>query len=201
MCDKIYINLVYEDTLSSAILQKIIKESNRPYIIGGLFSQRGYGFIKKTINGFNNAAKGMPYLVLADLDRRICAPYLINNWLIVPKHHNLLFRIAVKEVESWLLADVDNLSKFLGISRTRIPLLVEEINYPKQMLINLARKSRKRAIHEDIVPSDGSTATQGRGYNSRLIEYVNNYWNIKNAIRNSNSLQRTYNAIKKFQPI
>jgi len=201
MCDPIYINLVYEDTLSSSILQKIIKETKRPYIIGKGYSQGGYGFIKRTINGFNNAAKGMPYLILTDLDREKCAPYLIEKWLTFPKHHNLLFRIAVKEVESWLLADTDNLSKFLGIPRKLIPLLVENINDPKQHMINLAMRSRKRVILEDIVPPDGSTATQGRGYNSRLIEYVNNYWNIKNALKNSNSLQRTFNALKVFQPI
>jgi len=201
MSDIIYINLVYEDDLSCSVLKKIIKETKRPYEIGGLFSGRGSNYIKRNIKGFNYAARGMPYLVLIDLDQNECAPYLIKEWLSIQKHNNLLFRVAVREVESWILADVDSFSSFLGISRMWIPVQVEEIHDPKQILINLARKSRKREIREDIVPQPGSKRKQGRGYNSRLIKYVINYWNIQNALKNSDSLQRTFRALEEFKPV
>ncbi|MDF2210039.1 hypothetical protein L1F28_15070 [Arthrospira platensis NCB002] len=44
----------------------------------------------------------MAYLVLTDLDKSECPLAIINEWLkSQPKHPNLLFRVAVKEVESW----------------------------------------------------------------------------------------------------
>lgn len=77
--------------------------------------------MKKNIHGFNNAAKGMPFLVLADLDDDECAPAKIQAWLSVPRHHNLIFRIAIHEVESWILADRVGFSKFIGMRRDLIP--------------------------------------------------------------------------------
>ncbi|MGL5065102.1 MAG: hypothetical protein ACRC62_34470, partial [Microcoleus sp.] len=98
------INLVFEDALSEAVLKQMLKQSERPFSVGNCLNQRGYGKIKKIIGGLNHAAKGMPYLVLTDLDNAECPLEIIFEWLSQPKHPNLLFRIAVKEVEAWLLA-------------------------------------------------------------------------------------------------
>ena len=43
---------------------------------------------------------------------------------------------------------------------------------PKTTLINLARRSRRRAIREGIVPREGSGGRVGSGYPGRLIEFV-----------------------------
>lgn len=56
------------------------------------------------MKGFNFAARLTPFLVLADLDRIECAPKLIRDWLPVEKHPNPVFRVAVREVESWVQA-------------------------------------------------------------------------------------------------
>jgi len=53
----------------------------------------GFGYLKKMINGFNNAAKTAPVLVLTDLDMSECPPTLIQNWLKVRKHHNPPYNI------------------------------------------------------------------------------------------------------------
>ena len=199
--DLISINLAVEDPLSEAVLRVILHQSNRPYRVGNCYSKHGFGYLKKNIKGFNNAAKGTPYIVLTDLDRAECPQELIQEWLPYPKHPNLLFRIAVREIEAWLLADRESFAKFLVVSQTLIPQNVDEISDPKQTLINIARKSKKRELHEAIVPQFNSTAKVGRDYNGQLIYFVNNYWQMEVAKLSSPSLQRAINAIAKFDPI
>ena len=196
----IFLNIVIEGDLDLAVLQKIIHKSKRPYCILQTYGKRGFTFIDQKIKAFNNASHGTPFLILRDLDTWECAPLLIQKILPFPKHNNLLFRIAVKGVETWLLADREGFSNYLGIRRNDIPSDVESIDNPKKFLINLARRS-KRKIKEDIVPSIGSTARQGRGYNSQLIYFVKNKWNIYNAMINSDSLNRTYKTIMYFKPL
>lgn len=114
MTTPIPIQLAVEDDLSEAVLRKILSTSGRPYAVGTCYLGRGFGYLRKTIHGFNNAAKGTPYLVLTDLDQAECPPNLIGAWLQVPIHANLVFRVAVREVEAWLLADRAGLARFLA---------------------------------------------------------------------------------------
>jgi len=200
MTDHIPINLVVEDPLSEAILRTILRQSGHPYSIGTCFGQGGFGYIKKRIRGFNKAAKGTPFFVLTDLDKNECPAVLLKEWLSEPQHPNLLFRIAVREVESWLLAHRDGLSGFLGVRVASIPEDVDAIDDPKQFLINLARKSRYRPLREDIVPSPRSTASVGPDYNGRLISFVQNHWKASVAMRYSSSLKRAVHAVRNFKP-
>lgn len=194
------INLVFEDVLSEAVLKQMLKQSQRPFLVGDCFNERGYDQIQKKISGFNNAAKGMPYLVLTDLDNAECPLVILSEWLTQPKHPNLLFRIAVKEVEAWLLAHRSAFAEFLGISVDLIPGDADQIPDPKQLLINLARRSRKRKLREAIVPAPNSTAKIGKDYNRPLIEFVNESWQVASAQTNSPSLKRAMNALINFQP-
>lgn len=194
------INLVFEDVLSEAVLKQMLKQSQRPFSVGNCLNQRGYGKIKKVISGLNHAAKGMPYLVLTDLDNAVCPLVILSEWLTQPKHPNLLFRIAVKEVEAWLLAHREAFAEFLGISVDLIPADVDKVSDPKQLLINLAKKSKKRELREGIVPDRNSTAKIGKDYNGQLIQFVDQNWQVASAQTNSPSLERAMNAIVNFQP-
>ncbi|MBS0017641.1 MAG: hypothetical protein KFF72_15055 [Arthrospira sp. SH-MAG29] len=195
------INLACEDILSEAVLKKMIQHSQRPFLIGHCFHKNGYGYLKKNLCGFNNAAKGMAYLVLTDLDKSECPLAIINEWLkSQPKHPNLLFRVAVKEVESWLLADREGFAKFLGISPNLITTDVDDLDDPKQYLINLCRRCRKKALKDAIVPPAESTAKVGKDYNNPLIKFVQESWAIEGAKVNSPSLRRAMDVIIAFQP-
>jgi hypothetical protein len=118
---------------------------------------------------------------LTDLDRTECAPLKVQEWFDFPKNRNLIFRIAVREVESWLLADRRNFANFMGVPISRIPELPEDIPDPKALLFDLARHSNKKIIKEDIPPESGSGASDGKNYNGRLIEFVTDNWDIDNA--------------------
>lgn len=200
MIAEIPINLAVEDQLSEAVLRKILRYTKRPYAVGTCFCKGGYGYLKKSIRGFNNAAKATPFLVLTDLDVIECPPTLLQEWLPHPKNPNLLFRIAVREVEAWLLAHRDGFARFLGIQRRLIPSNVDAIKDPKRLLLNLAARSKNRQRREAIVPAPSSTARVGPDYNGQLIGFVENYWGVAEAMKNSYSLQRTVNAVNNFNP-
>jgi hypothetical protein len=200
MTPPIPIQLAVEDELSEAVLRRVLSDSGRPYSIGTSYLGRGFGYLQKTIRGFNNAAKGTPFLVLTDLDKTDCPPELIRTWLPEPIHPNLLFRIAVREVEAWLLADQAGFAKFFGIRRVLVPLNPDAIEDAKEFLINLARKSPRRDLQVDIIPPRGSTRRIGPNYNGRLTSFVQNRWNISVAKLSSPSLTRTVNAVSRFLP-
>lgn len=194
----ININIIFEDILSEAVIRQIIAQSGCSYRIADSINGRGNGFIKRNINGFNKAAQGMPYFVLTDCDRYKCAIALIKDYLPDKIHPNMLFRVAVNEVESWLLADREGLAEYLGININLIPINVESLSDPKQSLINLAKKSRKKDLRIGIVPRINSTAVQGPNYNDCLIPFVKYFWCLENACKNSESLSRALNSLLRF---
>lgn len=194
------INLVVEDSLSEAVLREVLRGSRSTYSIGNCYGQSGFGYLKKTIHGFNNAAKGTPFLVLTDLDRSECPLALIEGWLSEPKHPNLLFRVAVREVESWVLGHRDAFARFIGIHKKSIPQDVDVIDDPKQLLINLTRGSSYRKLREAIVPPTGSTAKVGPDYNGALISFIRSQWKVEIAMHHSISLRRAVQALNSFKP-
>jgi len=194
------INLAVEDPLSDGVCRKLLYSSGKEFAIGATFSRGGFGYLKKTIRGFNKAARGTPFLVLTDLDNAECAPKLQRDWLNAEKHPNLIFRVAVREVESWLLSHRDAFSAFLGISKRLIPQTVDEVMNPKELLLALASKCRKRELRTDLLPRKNSTTKQGPNYNGRLIEFVQHDWDPVEASKSSQSLKRALASIVSFKP-
>ncbi|MBN2208807.1 MAG: DUF4276 family protein [Candidatus Coatesbacteria bacterium] len=200
MADLIPVHLAVEDQLSEAVLHAILRQSGRNYHVGTCLGRRGFSYLKKRIGRFNNAAKGTPFIVLTDLDRAECAPALVKDWLKAPKHHNLIFRVAVKEVESWIIADRSALASFLGIKREVVPEMPDKLDDPKEALVGLARKSRKTDLRDAIVPTQGSKVKRGPDYNATVGRFVKNCWDAKAAMKASPSLRRTFEAISGFRP-
>ncbi|MDD2773241.1 MAG: hypothetical protein PHP45_06055 [Elusimicrobiales bacterium] len=192
------VNLVVEDRLSEAVLKRIMNDFK--LYPGTSFGLQGNGYIKKRIHAFQQAARYTPYIVLTDLDDNPCPPQLIHSWLgaaiVEPK---FLFRIAVREIETWLLADKPNITSYLGVSEHCIPNDVErQISNPKEFLIDLAKRSRKKDIKEDIAPSNRSSAKYGKNYNGALIKFVSQIWNYNTAKHHSPSLDSALGAISRF---
>jgi hypothetical protein len=194
------ISLLVEDPLGQVVLRRILREHRSDIVVGTCYGNRGYGYIKKRAGGFNRAAKGAPLLMLADLEME-CAPAQIRALLSGPRHPNLVFRVAIMEIESWILADRGGFSSFLGVAKRFIPQEVDVIVDPKKLVVNLARRCRRRSLREALVPTPGSTAKVGPGYNGQLSSFVDSAWNISEASQNSPSLRRAVDAILHFQPI
>jgi hypothetical protein len=194
------VNIATEDELSEIVLLRILAGLKR-YAVGMAYRRGGFGYLRRTISGWNRAAKSVPFIILADLDRRECPITLIESWLAEPKHPNLLFRIAVREIEAWLLADRVNFAKFLAIPENSIPVDCEGVADAKATLIDLARRSRLKAIRERVVPKRGSTAKQGRDYNGCLGAFVREMWDIAVAQRGSLSLAKSVHRLATVDPV
>jgi hypothetical protein len=195
------VHLAVEDDLSESVIRRLLLETGRNYSVGNVFGRGGFGYLQNTAKNWNAAAAaGTPILLLTDLDHHPCPSGLIEDWLDVEPDVNLVFRVAVREVESWLLADREGFADFLGISDVVIPLQPDQIPDPKLSLINLARRSRRRTLRESIVPREGSTAVQGPDYNGCLGGFVRNHWNHNAASERSPSLGRAWRRLMVFEP-
>lgn len=189
--------IAVEDELSGAVMEKLIAFLGRSFAIR-VVNARGYGTLKKGMNKFREASRVLPHIVLTDLDRYPCPPVLLDDWGARQLPANLLFRIAVREVEAWLLADRVGIAEFLDIDLQKVPQAPETEGDPKRTLINLARKSRKRRLSREIVPATGSAATIGPFYNPHFINFVNTRWNIVQARRYAPSLDRALLRLTSF---
>ncbi len=198
---KIGINLVFEDELHAAVLEKIVTASQK-YSAGAWVRYGGSGEIRKKIKSYNYSARGMAYLVLTDLDQGECAPGLIEDWLENRrKHPNLLFRVAVHQVEAWLLASRREFAHFAKVKEHLIPEKPDDLENSKKFLIQLVNGSEDPDLRADIVPDRKSTAKVGRNYNSRLSIFVKTYWNLNAARQRSPSLRGAVQALDVFVPV
>ena len=194
----IYFTSVYEDEPTHQVMLRLYEYFKGRFSELRSISCNGKGKIKKQIGAYNNAAQYNHYFIIADLDNSYdCAPSLINDWLPDKHTSKFLFRVAVHEIESWLLADRANFAAFFSISQVLVPLYPDNELDPKQTVITLAKKSRKREIREAIVPADDFVKI-GQGYNVQLQKYIQNVWDINSARKNSPSLDKAIKSLEKI---
>lgn len=193
----VVISAAVEGSVDEAVVQRLILEAGgNP---GPVYGKNGKTSLRNKINGYNNAARHQPWIVLVDLNHDAnCAPDLCRDWLPA-QSQKLCFRVAVREVEAWLLADREHVAKFLSVPVSRIPVNPELEPDPKQLMVNLAAGSRRRDIRLDMVPRPGSGRAVGPAYPSRLIEFVNvskTPWRPKVAVARSDSLRRCLECLR-----
>jgi len=194
------IHVVVEDGLSEQVARRLLAESNRSFHINSVISRGGNGYLKTKIAALNKSAQVLPFFVLTDLDMGICASALIKEWLPSYKSHNLIFRVAVREVEAWLLGDRDGIAKFLGISVDITPTNPEALPDPKRALLQLATRTRKAEVRHRLLPRRSSSAMQGPDYNGCLAEYVASHWKPSAASLLCPSLAKCRIRIAEFDP-
>ena len=187
--------LVVEDILQEVVLRKLLQTYRKDINIVSVSGKCGNMYIKENLKTFNVASQYLPHVVITDLDQKTCAPQLIRDWINFDIHKKMLFRIAEKEIDAWLLSDRESFAKLMNIPVNKIPLNTQEIADPKQYIINLARKSRKRII-KDIIPA--GTGRQGPAYNIVLQRFVYEQWSAEKAANCNESLRKTIDRLKEF---
>lgn len=164
--------------------------------VAEVLPMRGKGNLDQRLDGFNAAANGSPWFVLRDLDHDAdCAPTYVED-LGLRLAPWMVFRLAVRETESWLLADREGLARFLGVSPSRISDRPDDLDDPKQTLVNVARASKKKAITQTLVPKEGDSASVGPLYETALIEFSSKHWDLVRASKRSPSLARARRALR-----
>jgi hypothetical protein len=194
---ELYITLAVEDYLSEAVARKLLVQVNSKYRVSQCLCKGGNGYLKAKINKFNQAAQFTPFFVLTDQDRG-CPPEKISRWLKQKASRYFIFRIAVMEVESWVMAHREAFAEFAGISLDCVPGRPDELEDPKRSLLALAARSRSSRLRADLIPAPGSTATVGPDYNNRLSEFIRTDWNVFEAAKNSESLHRAVVCIREL---
>jgi hypothetical protein len=187
-----------EDVLSEAVAEALLRQIG-DHSVEKRIRQAGSGYLRKRISDFNRmAAKVMPVLLVTDLDRVECAPELVNSWLPGGPDANLLFRVAIREAESWVLADRSAFAEFLGVSVAKLPDRPDDLPDPKRALLDLVRTSRRRDLRADILPAPGISFPVGLGYNERLTGFVRRLWDCRRAAAASPSLARAVRRVADF---
>jgi hypothetical protein len=189
--EPVVISGAVEGILDEAVLRRLIQEIGA--ITGPVYGKSGKPFLLNKLNAYNQAARFSPWVILVDLDHDDdCAPPFRESYLPNPAPY-MCFRIVIREIEAWLMADRERLAKFLSVGISRIPHDPEKLDSPKSVMVEIARHSRRRDLREDMVPRTGSGRAVGPAYTSHLIEFARNYntgWRPHIAAKTSDSLNR-----------
>lgn len=189
------LTLATEDALSEAVGLRLMR--CHKLTPTQLLRRDGVGYLRSRLKNWCELARIHPVVLITDLDAKACAPTLIDEWFArVESPRNLIFRVAVREIEAWLLADHDGINRLLGrTGPSRLPRDPDALADPKRHLLDLARGAPK-LVRLDLLASAGSTARQGVGYNARLSGFVAHEWNPDRASERSESLRRTQQRLR-----
>jgi len=190
---------IVEDALSAAVIERLVRHINpaRQFSLP-IDPLRGITKIRAGMTKYLNASYVIPHVVLVDLDQQTCAPSLLAQWGLNALPPRLLFRVAVRETESWLLADRAGFAKFASIPVVKVPTNPELEPDPKRSLINLVRGSRRKRLVAELVPPTGSRVSMGPLYNEVLGEFVRTQWQVNNAMENAPSLAKAVLRLQAF---
>jgi hypothetical protein len=167
--------------------------------LGTVYGERGKSYLDGKLGAWNAAAKFAPWLVVRDLDHDAdCAPTLVSKLLPAPSAF-MRFRVPVRSIDAWLLADRERLASSLFIPVTAVPSDPDSLSDPKQEIVNLARRSKRREVRDDLVPHPGMTAKVGPAFAARMIEFARKHWRPSVAVRRSESLSRTVDALAQWR--
>jgi hypothetical protein len=181
--------LATEDSLSEVVGLRLVAETGLEVSL--CLRKGGNGYLRSRIQSFCEISRQHPVLLITDLDRGQCPAALIGDWFRERQRpDDFLVRVAVREIESWLLADHAAMAGFMGIASRSLPRSPDGLIDPKAHLISLARTGT-RDVREALVPDVRAIAAQGVGYNSRLTEFVRESWQPARAALRSPSLART----------
>ena len=187
------VTVAVEGASDVPVLRKVLEHCG--CTIHVVHGRAGKGQIDRNLKGYNNAARYSPWVVLRDLDHDAQCPKALVDRLLPAPAHWMRLRIAVREIESWLLADPERMARFLRLRRRALPGDLDQLADPKQALVNLARQSPISAIRQDMVPAPGTSGSVGPAYVSRITEFAKDHWRPAVAVRNSESLRRSVDRI------
>lgn len=183
-----------EGILDEAVLRRLVESIGAE--ISYIYPVGGKQQLDRRLSGYNEAARYSPWCVLRDFDTDAACPAELKAHLLPDLAPAMCFRIVVRAVEAWLMADRQRIASFLSVPRAIIPVSPEDTHDPKEALVNLARHSNKSAVRDSLVPRPGSGRSVGAGYTSLMIEYTRARWRPEIAAESSESLRRGIFCLK-----
>lgn len=182
------ISFVVEGDVDDAVVRRMALSIEVP--VHEVFVRNGKPAVLRGLPGFNASAQSRPWFVQIDLDHDAPCPGAYVKKLLPRPSRHMQFRVAVRAVESWLMADRHGLSTFFRTRTSDIPHNPDLELDPKGAIITLAARSRTRIVRDGVPPRSGSGRRTGELYSALLIEFSRDHWNVNAARRNSASLDR-----------
>lgn len=193
-----FISLLVEGYIDELVLRKTIAIYT-PLSVATCYGKNGIPYIKQRIDSFHATAKpDNLFICLIDLDAAECALELKQQLLPHPISDSFIFRIAVTEIESWLLADREGIAKFIGAPVNKVPDSPDKCLNPKTEIVNLARKYGKEKLKRDLVPAENTSTPVGKGYSTQIARFIQEQWTPAAAVENSPSFARTIKALRRL---
>lgn len=204
----VYCFAFVEDAPGAAIANKLVATRNvrsghRLVFRNGFPAvMRGHDAIRSKCDAFLNMARsGSHTFILTDLDAAECACSLIRDWFDIPQGDPVdlpsqcIFRVAVREAESWILADHEAWAEYIGIPAANFSMHPDQLDNPKDHLLNIIRRKGTKKIHREMLPK--GSAHIGPRYNEVLCDFVERAWTPERAAEKSPSLDRAFKALMK----
>lgn len=132
---------------------------------------------------------------IRDLDHDSdCAPtWLASRQLGLGS--KVLLRLAVREIEAWLLADRERFTRHFGCSLTEISKKPDTLGEPKEHVVELMKRSSNHEFRLRLVPRRGGGRTVGEGHTTLLGQFAADVWRPREAAKRSDSLRRAIAAL------
>jgi len=182
-------NLLVEGHVDEAVARRLLRHCGHD--AGVTYGGKGWKYVEQKVAAFDRSCSGQGLFTLVDFmdTGKRCPTEVLRHWL-PQRAATHVFRVVVREIESWILADRPAIARLLSLPLAKIPLAPEELDDPKQTLIQLARGSRLKTIRETLVPIAGYAASEGPLYAAEIARFVGEKWNPDTARRQSASLDK-----------
>ena len=192
------IHCIVEGLVDEAAVRTLFSDHS---LVAGAFYHTSIPEFEARLRQVNQTARHSPWFALCDLDREECAPSRVRRYLPEPAPR-MCFRIAVRTVESWFLADKEGIVRralrFLRVAKDGVPAAPEDEHDPKFRLVALARRSRSRSIREGLVPSAADRRAVGAEYALMMSEFARDHWSPHRAAERAPSVRRTIERCRNF---
>lgn len=182
--------LVVEGDTDLPVARKLAADADLP--VWTEIDSGGKGQLDAHYEGYNRAANGSPWLVIRDLDVDATCPGEFVGRLRrgSPPSPWMCFRLAVREIEAWLLADHVGAAGYFGFRESSVPANPDDEDDPTLTLLDLVRRAGKARLKGAMPRRPGGSAVVGPLYEATIIDFGTNHWDLGRAARRSPSLRR-----------
>lgn len=109
---------------------------------------RGKDALDARLAGLNAGTRyGRPVLALRDLDHEEC-PVAVVSRLLPNRAQTMLLRICVRSADAWLMADREAYARYCGISLRQVPVELETLIRPKEVIEGWIKAGAGRHLRE-----------------------------------------------------
>jgi hypothetical protein len=110
----------------------------------------------------------------------------------------MCFRLAVRELEAWLLADAEGMASFFSVEQRWIPGQPDLEPDPTVSLLGVVRRSKDGRMRRAMLPPTGAHVMVGPLYEATIIEFGEKKWDLARACTRSPSLARARAALRRL---